>query len=134
MRGSWGARDMASGHSHYITSKPISQKGRWILTGCMLLAATVLGFAASVALYQVNRDMLRQSDVLGYVLCGKGQHVDDVGAGQRGRRMICRDEAGTEVSARNNLIAVNMGLPLIMLFAAPGLLLAWRVDWREARA
>lgn len=124
---------MANTYSHYITSKPISLKGRWILTGCMLLVATILGFAASVALYQVNRDVLRQSDVIGYVLCGPGQHIDDVPAGGRGRRMICRDAADVDVSARNNLIAVNMGLPLIVIFAVPGLLLAWRVDWREAR-
>jgi hypothetical protein len=124
---------MASRHSHFITGRPISYKGRWILTGCLLLAATVLGLAASVALYQVNREVLRQSDMLGYVLCGEGQHVDDVSAGRRARRMICRDGAGVEVSARNNFIAINMGLPFIVLFAVPGLMLAWMVDWRETR-
>lgn len=125
---------MATRHSRYITGKPISTSGRWILTGCLMLAAVVLGFGASVALYQVNRETLRQSDMLGYVLCGEGQHIDDVGTGRsRGRRMICRNAAGTEVSARNNFIAVNMALPFIILFAMPGLLLAWGVDWREAR-
>ena len=125
---------MAGRHSHYITGKPISRKGRWIITGCLMLAAIVLGFAASVALYQINRDVLRQSDVLGYILCGEGQLIDDVPTGRgRARRMICRDEAGVEVSARNNFIAVNMGLPFIILFAIPGLMLAWMVDWRESR-
>jgi hypothetical protein len=124
---------MASKHSQYITGKPITRKGRWILTGCLMLAAIVLGFAASIALYQTNRDMLRQSDVLGYVLCGEGQHIDDIGAGRRARRMICRDEAGVEVSARNNFIAVNMALPFIVLFAIPGLMLGWMIDWRESR-
>jgi len=124
---------MASRHSQYITGKPISLKGRLILTVCMLLAATVLGIAASVALYQSNRDLLRQSDAVGYVLCGAGQHIDDVPAGRKGMRTICRDAAGTEVSARNNFIAINMGLPFIVLFAVPGLMLAWMVDWRETR-
>jgi hypothetical protein len=124
---------MASEHSHYITGKPISLKGRLILSGCILLAAAVLGFGASVALYQTNREILRQSDILGYVLCGEGQHIDDVGAGGRARRMICRNADGVEVSARNNLIAVNMGLPFIVLFAVPGMMLAWMVDWRETR-
>lgn len=124
---------MASRHSHYITGRPITLKGRWIITGCLMLAAIVLGLAASVALYQVNREALRQSDVLGYVLCGEGQHIDDVPSGRKGTRMICRNEAGVEVSARNNFIAVNMALPFIVLFAIPGLMLAWMVDWREAR-
>lgn len=125
---------MASRHSRYITGRPISIKGRLILTGCMLLAVIVLGFAASIALYQTNRDVLRQSDFLGYVLCGEGQHIDDVGTGvRRSRRMICRDAAGVEVSARNNFIAVNMALPFMLIFAVPAMMLVWMVDWREAR-
>jgi hypothetical protein len=123
---------MASRHSHYITAKPISTKGRLYLSGCMLLVAMVLGFAASLVLYQTNRDLMRQSDVVGYVLCGQGQHIDDVPSG-KGRRMICRDASGTEVSARNNFIAVNMALPFIVMFAMPGLLVAWMVDFREVR-
>lgn len=124
---------MASRHSHYIAGKPISTKGRLILSGCMLLVALVLGFAASVVLYQTNRELMRGSDVIGYVLCGQGQHIDDVPSGRKGRRMICRDEAGVEVSARNNLIAVNMALPFIVMFAIPGLLVAWMVDFREVK-
>jgi len=120
-------------HSNYATSRPITVKGRLIISGCMLLVALVLGFAASVALYQFNRDVMRQSDILGYVLCGESQHIDDVPSGRKGTRMICRDAAGTEVSARNNLVAVKMALPFIILFAIPGLVLAWMVDWRETR-
>ena len=124
---------MASRHSRYITGTPISIRGRLILSLCVLLAATVLGFAASIALYQTNRDVLRQSDALGYILCGEGQHIDDVPSGRKGRRMICRDAAGVEVSARNNFIAINMGLPFIVMFAVPGLLMAWTLDFRESR-
>lgn len=120
-------------HSGYAISKPITVRGRLMLSGCMLLVALVLGFAASVALYQMNRDALRQSDVLGYVLCGDGQHIDDVPSGSKGTRMICRDPAGVEVSDRNNLVAVNMALPFIVLFAMPGLMLAWMVDWHQTR-
>lgn len=124
---------MATRHSHYISGNPISTKGRLILSGCMPLVALVLGFAASVALYQMNSDLLRKSDAVGYILCGEGQHIDDVPSGRKGRRMICRDEAGVEVSARNNFIAVNMALPFIVIFAIPGLLMAWTVDFREVR-
>lgn len=124
---------MASRHSSYSTGKPITIKGRLIISGCMLLLALVLGFATSVALYQFNRDFLRQSDIVGYVLCGEGQHIDNVPSGSKGTRMICRDATGTEVSARNNLIAVNMALPFILLFAVPGLLMAWLLDFREVR-
>ena len=124
---------MASRHSRYISGKPISIKGRLILSGCMLLVALVLGFAASIALYQMNREVLRRSDALGYVLCGEGQHIDDVPSGRKGTRMICRDAAGVEVSARNNFIAVNMALPFIVMFAVPGLLMAWMLDFREVK-
>jgi hypothetical protein len=125
---------MASRQSHYITGRPISTSGRWIITGCLMLAAIVLGFAASIVLYQANREMMRESNILGYVLCGEGQHIDDVPVKSgRGRRMICRDAAGTEVTARNNLVSVKMALPFFILFAIPGLMLAWMVDWREAR-
>ena len=124
---------MASKHSRYITGTPITIKGRLIVSGCMLLAALVLGFAISVALYQFNRDFMRESDSLGYVLCGVGQHIDDVPSGSKGTRMICRDAAGTEVSARNNMIAVNMALPFIIMLAVPGMLMAWMVEFREVK-
>ncbi|CAN7591360.1 hypothetical protein [Rhizobium sp. LjRoot254] len=124
---------MASSHSRYITGKPITVKGRLIISGCILLAALVLGFAISVALYQFNRDLFRKSDALGYALCGEGQHIDDVPSGSKGTRMICRDAAGTEVSARNNMIAVNMALPFIIMLAAPGMLMAWILDFREVK-
>jgi hypothetical protein len=112
---------------------PITRKGRMIMSGCLLLAAIVLGFGASIALYQVNRELFRSSDAIGYVLCGSGQHVDDVPSGSNSRRMICRDAAGTEVSARNNLIAVKMALPFMVLFGIPLQLLAWVVQWREVK-
>jgi hypothetical protein len=124
---------MASRHSRYITGTPITIKGRLIISGCILLAALVLGFAISVALYQFNRDLLRQSDMVGYVLCGESQHIDDVASGSKGTRMICRDAVGAEVSARNNMIAVNMALPFILFFAVPGILIAWLLDFREVR-
>lgn len=124
---------MASKHSRYITGTPITIKGRLIISGCMLLAALVLGFAVSVALYQFNRDFMSKSDMIGYALCGAGQHIDDVPSGSKGTRMICRDAAGTEVSARNNMIAVNMALPFIIMLAVPGILMAWMLDFREVK-
>ena len=124
---------MASRHSRYSTGGPITLKGRLIISVCILLAALVLGFAVSVALYQFNRDFMRKSDALGYVLCGENQHIDDVPSGRKGTRMICRDAAGAEVSARNNLIAVNMALPFIIMFAVPGILMAWMLDFREVK-
>jgi disulfide bond formation protein DsbB len=123
---------MKRGHQISV-GKPMSRKTRIIVSGFMLLAATILGLGASVALYQVNREAVRQSDMLGSLLCGEGQHVDDVPSGRKGTRMICRDAAGTEVSARNNLIAINMALPFILIFAAPMILVVWIADFREVR-
>jgi hypothetical protein len=123
---------MKRGHQISI-SRPMSRRTRVILSGFMLLAAMILGLGASVALYQVNRETLRQSDMLGSLLCGEGQHIDDVPAGSKGTRMICRDAAGTEVSARNNTIALKMALPFILIFAAPMILVVWIADFREVR-
>jgi hypothetical protein len=123
MRGRFSSRSTISG--------PITRRGRLILSGCLLLVALVLGVAASTAIYQFNRDLIRSSDVLGYMLCGEGQHVDDVPSKPRGTRLICRDAAGAEVSARNNLIAVNMALPFILLIAIPALWFAWTAEIRE---
>lgn len=102
-----------------------------VLSGFLLLAAIILGFAASTAAYQLNRELFRSSDAIGYVLCGAGQHVDTIRSGSRGTRMICRDAAGTEASARNNLIAVKMALPFFILFGIPLQMLAWLVPWRR---
>jgi hypothetical protein len=114
-------------------SRPISRKGRIILSACLLLVAIVLGFAASIALYQFNRDFVRSSEVFGRLLCGQGRHVDTAPSRPRGTRMICRDAAGVEVSARNNLIAVKMALPFVLLMAVPALWFAWTADMRESR-
>lgn len=111
----------------------MSRRGRAALSGFLLLAAIILGFAASTALYQVKRDFFRSSAVMGTLLCGSGQHIDDVSSPQRSRRMICRDAEGTEVSARNNLIAVKMALPFIVLFAVPALWFAWTADLRRVK-
>jgi hypothetical protein len=114
-------------------TRPISRGGRLIVAACLLLAAVVLGFAASIALYQFNRDLVRSSEGLGRLLCGEGQHVDDVPTRPRGTRMICRDAAGVEVSARNNLIAVKMALPFVLVIAVPALWFARAADIRESR-
>jgi hypothetical protein len=115
------------------TSRPITRSGRLILAGCVLLVSVVLGFAASTGLYQAHRQAARSSPVLGRLLCGPGQRVGDVPAGRRGRRLICRNEHGHEVSARNNLVAVWMALPFILLIAGPGLWFVSRADIRERR-
>lgn len=124
---------MVSTDPHFIAGKPISVRGRLLITACLMLVAIVLGSATSVALYQANRETLRHSEALGYVLCGEGQHVDDVPTEERkARRLICRNDAGAEVGARNSLIAAKMSIPFILLFAIPGMMLAWMVDWRQA--
>jgi len=119
--------------SNYGTGKPITLKGRMIISGCLMLVAIILGFAASVALYQFNRELFRSSNAIGYVLCGSGQHVDDVPTARRSTRMICRDAQGVEVSARNNLIAVKMALPFMILIGIPLQMLAWLVSWSEVK-
>lgn len=119
--------------SRYSQGQPITRRGRLMLSGCLLLVAIVLGFAASVALYQVNRNLFRSSAVIGTILCGSGQRVDDVPSPPHSRRMICRNAEGVEVSARNNLIAVKMALPFIVLIAVPGLWFAWTANLRMSR-
>ena len=112
---------------------PISRSGRHILVGCALVVAIVLGFAISTALYQVNRETARSSALLGSLLCGPQRRVDDVPAGRRARRMICRNEKGVEVSARNNAVPFLMALPFILLIAVPGIWFAMRADIQERR-
>lgn len=116
-----------------LNNQPMSRRMRFVLSGCFLLAALVLGFAISIALYQSNRETAQKSDILGYVLCGSGQHVDDVPTTHRSRRMICRDAQGTEVSTRNNLIAVKMALPFFLMIGVPALLFAWGADLRMVK-
>lgn len=126
-------RSRQTSYSSGRIGAPMSRKTRMIMSGFLLLAAVVLGFGASLALYQVKREFFRSSNAIGYVLCGSGQHVDDVPSSSKGRRMICRDAAGTEVSARNNLVAVKMALPFMVLFGIPLQMLAWLVQWREVK-
>ena len=47
--------------------------------------------------------------------------------------MICRDGQGVEVSGRNNLVAILMGLPFILLIAVPGLWFVAQAKIRENR-
>jgi hypothetical protein len=114
-------------------SQPISIRGRILLSVIFLLIALTVGFAVSTGLYQYNRETMQKSDILGSLLCGQGQHVDDVPTTHRSRRMICRDASGAEVSARNNLIAVKMALPFFLMMAAPALLFAWSADFRMSK-
>ena len=110
---------------------PITVKGRIYLSVTMVLIALVLGFATSVGLYQVFRTHLRQSASFGRLFCGEGLHVDDTTSGSRSRRLICRDGEGTEVGPRNNLIAVKMALPFILIYGGTGILLAWTIGARR---
>lgn len=104
---------------------------RWMLLGGLLTAAVTLGFAVMLVVYDANRNALRGSELLGRLVCGEGQRVDDVPASRRGRRFVCQDAAGREVSARNNLVAVTMALPFVVLLVVPAALLALLPDWRE---
>ena len=119
--------------SRYREGQPITRRDRLVLSACLLLVSIVLGFAASIALYQFNRSLFRSSPVIGYLLCGEGQRIDDVPSPPHSRRMICRNAEGEEVSVRNNLIAVKMALPFIVLIAVPGLWFAWTADLRMVR-
>ena len=119
--------------SNHGAGGSITLKGRMMLSGFLLLAAIILGFAASLALFHSNRELFRSSDAIGYMLCGSGQHVDNVPSASKGTRMICRDAAGVEVSARNNLIAVKMALPFMILFGFPLQMIAWMVAWTRVK-
>jgi hypothetical protein len=110
---------------------PITTRGRIALSAVMILMGIVLGFATALGLYQVTKRSVRESTTIGWLLCGSGQFVDDVESGNRGRRMICRNADGTEVSARNNLVAVKMALPFIVFYAGTGVLIAWTIGARR---
>jgi hypothetical protein len=47
--------------------------------------------------------------------------------------MICRNEKGVEVSARNNAVPFLMALPFILLIAVPGVWFAMRANIQERR-
>ena len=114
-------------------NRPLTVKGRIYLSGVMVLIALVLGFATSLGLYQVMKTHIRESALLGHLLCGAGQRVDDVPGKNKSRRMICRDMDGVEVSARNNPVAVKMALPFIVLYAGTGIIIAWTVGYGGRR-
>ena len=111
--------------------KPISRSGRLILSGCVLLVSVVLGLSGGVVTYQVGRDGMRASALVGAVLCGPGQRLDDVPGMRRARRLICRDAHGREVKGR--FVALNLGLPFILILAVPALWFIARADIRERR-
>ena len=118
---------MASQYSRQGEAKPITTKGRLLISACIVLASLVLGIGIAAAIYQSNRERIQRSDIMGYVFCGTDQHIGDVNEG-KSRRMICRDAVGVEVSARNNFIFINMALPFILFFAVPGVMLAWIIN------
>ena len=124
---------MAGRYSNQNAGQPMPRKTRIILSFCIFLAAIVLGFGVAGAVYQINRERIQQSDLMGAVICGQGQHVGDVPSGAKGRRMICRDAGGVEIGGRNNFIFVNMALPFIFVCGVPAVLLIWVTDFGEAR-
>ena len=118
----------------YSVSRPISRSGRLALSGCMLLVALVLGFAASATVYQINREAIRSSDLLGMLRCGSGQRVDDVSAGRRARRMVCRNGQGSEDHRRSQFVAFWIASPFVFAIAVPGLWFAGRANIWERRS
>ena len=100
----------------------------------MLAAAMVLAVACGTAAYQIGRDTFRQSPVAGRLLCGEGLMVDDVPAPRRGRMFVCRDSAGTIVSATNNGVGFRLALPFFAVFAIPALIVPWVIRKRPATA
>jgi hypothetical protein len=94
-------------------ARPVGRRGRIGLSAAVLAIALVLGFAGGAMLTQNAAKSFRQSDGLGRMLCGPGQHIDrvPVAARRRGYRLICRDAQGRQTGGRNNVRAV-------VLFAA----------------
>ena len=111
---------------------PIGRRGRIGLSAAVLAVALVLGFAGGAILTQNARDSIRESDALGHMLCGPGQHIDrvPVPGRKRGYRLICRDAEGRQTGGRNNWLAVIFALPFILVIAILGLWLAWKADIR----
>lgn len=113
-------------------SRPATLKGKLAFSASMLLASMVLGLAAGTLFYQANRETIRSSTVIGHMICGEGQHVDDVPAGRRAMRMICRDANNIEVSPRNNLVMVKLSLPFIIVLGIAFQIMAWLIGFRES--
>lgn len=116
---------------------PLGRKGRAFLSVMVVLIALVLGSAGGAILTQNAKHAIRQSDWLGGMLCGAGQHIhrEPVPGRRRGSHLICRDAGGRKTGGRNNGLSIVFALPFILIIAIPGLWLAWKADIRmTARA
>ena len=109
--------------------KPISPKGRIMLSVVLLLGALVLGMAVGAGLFHAYADAIQRSEFLGGLLCGEDMRVGRLWVGESSR-VSCFDAAGRPLTDRGSALGLLFGLPFFFLFAAPALWFAWRAGLR----
>ena len=107
-----------------IIGEPGSLTRRLVETGYVLLRSAIIGVSLSILVCQIFAPQIRQSDWLGSIFCGKGQHLDHAGSTRTSRRIICRDRHGAAVSGSKRLTVV-VALPLIIVLSGLGIAAVW---------
>jgi hypothetical protein len=110
--------------------KPISRKGRRMLSGIMLLLALVLGMATGAAVFHFTEPSIRRSEGLGTLLCGEGYRVGRLWTDEDSSRIACFDESGRADLDRGSALGLLFGLPFFILFAIPTQWFAWKAKLR----
>ena len=110
--------------------KPISGKGRVMLSAAMLLLAFVLGMAIGVGLFHAFAGSIRNSEMLGSLFCGEGMRVGRLWIDDDSSRIVCFDAAGRPLTDRGSALGLFFGLPFFLLLAVPTQMFAWRAKLR----
>ena len=110
--------------------KPISRKGRRMLSGIMLLLALVLGMAAGALVFHIFEPAIRHSESIGRLLCGDGMRVGRLWIGEESSRIACFDAQGRALLDRGSALGLLFGLPFFLLFAVPTQWFAWKAKLR----
>lgn len=112
------------------TYKPISRKGRMMLSGTMLLLALVLGMAVGAAVFHLNEPAIRGSETIGSLFCGDGMRLGRLWVDDDSSRMACFDANGRAMLDRGSANGLFFGLPFFLLFAIPTQYFAWKAKLR----
>jgi hypothetical protein len=113
-----------------LRTKPISRKGRRMLSGIMLLLALVLGMAAGALVFHLAEPAIRGSEAIGQLLCGEDMRVGRLWTGEESSRIACFDAQGRALTDRGSALGLVFGLPFFILFAVPTQWFAWKAKLR----
>jgi hypothetical protein len=107
-----------------IIGEPGSLTRQLFETGYVLLRSAIIGVTLSILICQIFAPQIRQSDWLGSIFCGKGQHLDLSGETRKSRRIICRDRHGAAVNQSKQLTGA-VALPFIIVLSGLGIAAVW---------